>query len=200
MRVFYAVKFADYVKQAFVDNITEIKKYTLRGNFMAKDNFHITLVFVGECDTGKLALLKKAADKTVENLNLPERFKTNPIIGTIDGLGTFSRPFGEELLWVGVKTNPEDILAKINKSIIKELANCGIYTKEDHAEYIPHITIARKVEFSRISSGELDQINFTPIDFTVNSITLMESTQEVVTTYGRRYTKLVYKPLYESRF
>ena len=195
MRVFYAVKFADYVKQAFVDNITEIKKYTVRGNFTARENFHITLVFVGECDTGKLGLLKRAAEATVENLNLPELFKINPIKGTINGLGTFARPFGEELLWVGVKTTPDDILAEINKAIIKELKNCGIYTKEDHSKYIPHITIVRKVEISHISGKELDQI-----DFTVNSITLMESTQQVVLNGGRRYTNLVYKPLYESKF
>ena len=54
MRVFYAIKFSDYVKQALTDSLEEIKKHTVRGSFTAKDNFHITLLFVGECSPDKL--------------------------------------------------------------------------------------------------------------------------------------------------
>lgn len=200
MRVFYAIQFADYVKQALAENLTEIKEYTVRGSFTAQENFHITLVFVGECNANKFELLKKAADNTAEKLNLAGLFKSNPIKAVIDGLGTFPRPFGEELLWVGVKTEPDDILTKINKILIQESANCGIYIKEDHNKFIPHVTLARKLEFSHISGKEVSRLKFSPIDFTINSITLMESVQETVQNRDRRYTKLVYKPLYVKNF
>ena len=205
MRIFYAVKFADYVKQALADSLTEIQKHTLRGNFTAKDNFHITLVFVGECEANKLDLLKNVADETVKKLDLSALFKTSPIKATIDGLATFARP-GEELLWAGVRTNPDDILSKINKAILDELLNCGIRVKEDHSKFIPHVTIARKVEFWRISSKDIRQIKFSPVNFTVNSITLMESVQEVTTVKTdetddeKRYARIVYKPIYEKKF
>ena len=203
MRVFYAVKFADYVKQAMTDSLEEIQKHTLRGSFTARDNFHITLVFVGDCGADKLDLLKKAADETVKKLDLPQISRANPIAGTIDGLSTFARP-GEELLWAGVKTNPENILGRINKTLLSELSDCGIEVKEEHNRFTPHVTIARKVEFWRISSKDINQIKFLPIKFTVNSITLMESVQEikVVKNAGgeRRYTKIIYTPLYESKF
>ena len=199
MRIFYAIKFADYVKQALTDSLDEIQKHTLRGNFTAKDNFHITLVFVGECEPDKLDLLTKIIDETVKKLNLSALYGTSPVKATIDGLATFARP-GEELLWVGVKTNPEDVLFKINKAIFEELAKCGIRVKEDYNKFIPHVTIARKVEFWRISSKDIKQIKFTPINFTINSITLMESVQEVEIKGDRRYTKVIYKPLYEKKF
>ena len=202
MRVFYAVTFADYIKQALVDSLPEIKKYTSRGSFTAKDNFHITLVFVGECDTGKLEPLKGVIDKTVKKLDLPELFRANPIKATIDKLGTFARP-DDALMWAGVKTSPDDILSKIHKTINQELVNCGIYIKQDRNKFTPHITIARRVEFASISGNEIDQINFAPIDFTINSITLMESIMSVETNKtsgGRQYTKIVYKPLYERKF
>lgn len=204
MRVFYAVKFADYVKQALIDNLDEIQKHTLRGNFTARDNFHITLVFVGECEIDKLDLLRKAADETVKKLKLSESFGVRSIKATIDGLATFARP-GEELLWVGVKTEPEDILYIINKAILEELANCGIKVKDEHDKFIPHVTIARKVEFWRISSKDIKQIKFSPINFTIKSLTLMESIQDIKTVYNdageeRQYTKIIYKPLYENVF
>ena len=203
MRVFYAVKFADYVKQALTDSLEEIRKHTLRGSFTARDNFHITLVFVGECEADKLDLLRKAADETVKKLDLIKRTRTDSIKGTINGLATFAHP-GEELLWAGVKTNPEDILGRIYETLLGELSNCGIAIKEEHNKFTPHVTIGRKVEFWRISSKDINQIKFSPVNFTINSITLMESVQDVTIVKDsggeRRYTKIIYKPLYESKF
>ena len=54
MRIFYAVNFADYVKTALAENLTEIKKHTRKGSFTEKENFHVTLVFVGECEPNRL--------------------------------------------------------------------------------------------------------------------------------------------------
>ena len=193
MRMFYAVKFADYVKEALYDSLAEIQKHTLRGSFTDKNNFHVTLVFVGDCEPNQIEDLRKIVDKTVSKLKLSQ------IKGVIDGLGTFARP-GEELLWVGVKTNPENILYQINKTIIDELALSGITIKDDGKKFTPHVTIARKVEFWRISSKDIKQIKFEPINFSVNSITLMESVQELKTSGDRTYTKIIYKPVYEGNF
>jgi len=197
MRVFFAVKFADYVKAALIDRLAEIKKHTLKGNFTEKDNFHITLVFVGECETGRIADLSKIIDNTVAKLKL------TPIKANIGGLATFARP-GEELLWAGVKTEPENILYNINKIIFDELANFGIKVNDDIKKFTPHVTLARKVEFWRISSKDLNQIKFEPINFSIKSLTLMESVQEVtnvtIDDVERRYTKIIYKPIYESKF
>jgi len=195
MRMFYAVKFADYVKEALYDSLTEIRKHTLKGNFTDKNNFHVTLTFVGECEPNQIEDLKTIADRTVSKLNLSQY----QIKGVIDGLGTFARP-GEELLWAGVKTDPENILFQVNKTILEELAICGIKIKDDGKKFTPHVTMARKVEFWHISGKDIKQIKFKPVNFSINSITLMESVQEIKTNGGRTYAKIIYKPVYEGKF
>ena len=193
MRMFYAVNFADYVKEALHRNLAEIKKHILRGSFTDRNNFHITLVFVGECEPGKTGDLKNVIDNTVKKL------KPGQVKSVINGLGTFPRP-GDELLWAGVKTEPENILREINKTVVEELSAAGIKLNGEKNKFTPHVTIARKVQFRQISSKDLCQIKFEPIDFTVNSITLMESVQETVTYGERRYTKIIYNPIYEKKF
>jgi len=193
MRLFYAIKFNDNVKEALNNSLDEIKKHTARASFTEKNNFHITLVFVGECEPDKLEDLKKVADNTVAKLN------PTPVKAVIDGLGTFPRP-GDELLWAGVKTDPEDILGKINKIIVEELDGYRIKIKEDFKKFKPHVTIARRVEFRYALGRDLRQIKFEPVNFTVKSLTLMESVQEISVYGERKYTRIVYKPLYEVKF
>ena len=197
MRIFYAVKFNDNIKTALTESLPEIKKHTSRGSFTETDNFHITLVFVGEIDENKLEDLKKVVDNTVAD------FKDLTIKATIGGLGSFSRP-EDELLWVGVKTDPDDILDKISKTIIEELSKYGIKIKDDGKKFTPHITLARRVVFKNISGKDYKRLKFTPINFSIKSITLMESVQEittVTTNYGeRQYAKIIYKPIYEAKF
>ena len=198
MRMFYAIKFADYVKESLFVNLTEIKKHIMRGSFTEKNNFHITLVFVGECEPDKIESLKKAADNAVNKLNP----NLSPVNAVIDGLGTFARP-GDELLWAGVKTEPENkinILREINNAVIGELADSEIKINDGNKKFTPHVTIARRVQFREISGKDVRQITFTPIDFTIDSLTLMESVQEI-TAYGeKKYTKIIYKPVYEVKF
>jgi 2'-5' RNA ligase len=192
MRMFYAIKFENHIKEELAKNLAEIKKHTLRGNFTKKENFHITLVFVGETEAGKIKDLIKASDNTAVKLN------PFPVKITIDGLGTFARP-GDELLWAGVITEPENILGVINKTITEKLAEFGIKLNEK-SNFHPHVTMARKTEFYEASSKAIAKIKFAPIEFTVNSITLMESVQEI-TTYGERsYSQIVYKPVHETKF
>lgn len=193
MRVFYAVNFPDYVKEALFESLPEIQKHTLKGSFTEKENFHVTLAFVGECEADRTKDLIEAANKAAAKSSLP------PIKVTVSGLFTFARS-GEELLWAGVTTEPENILYKINKAVIGELETIGIKIKDGDKKFTPHVTMARKVEFWRISGKDVQQIKFLPVSFTVNSITLMESLQEVKLYGEKKYTKIKYKPVYECKF
>jgi len=193
MRLFYAVNFNDNVKKVLSESLKEIKKYTVKGSFTDKENFHMTLVFVGECDSQELPDLKKVADKTVKKLKL------KPIKTAIDRLGTFSRP-GDELLWAGVTTDPKDILYQMNKLIVEELDEYGLLLNDGKNKFKPHITIARKVEFNGITGKEIQQMKFVPINFIINSLTLMESTQGVKTHGYQKYNAIIYKPIYEVKF
>jgi 2'-5' RNA ligase len=193
MRVFYAVNFPDYIKEALDGSLGEIQKHTLKGSFTEKENFHVTLVFVGECEAAMTEVLIEAADSAVAKLSPPQ------IKAKIEGLATFARS-GEELLWAGVSAEPENILYKINKALIGELEAAGIKIKDGDKKFTPHVTMARKVEFWRISGKDVRQIKFPALNFTVNSITLMESLQEVKLYGDKKYTKVTYRPIYECKF
>jgi 2'-5' RNA ligase len=190
--MFYAIKFEDTIKNELAENLTEIQKNLSAGSFTEKNNFHITLVFVGETKVENLGNLKKAADNAVIKFNPP------PIKIKIDTLGTFPRS-GEELLWAGVKTEPENILGKINKAITEQLLKFDIRL-QGNDKFHPHVTLARKAKFYKSSKSALPKIKFIPVEFITDSITLMESAQEIKTYSGRRYTQIVYKPVHESKF
>ena len=178
MRVFYAVQFPDAVKQAMADNLLEIKKYAVRGSFTPRDNFHATLLFVGECDPRGLAGYKQAADSAIA------RLKPAPVKAEISGLGAFTRPDGD-ILWAGMRTEPENILAKINKGVFAELRALGINIKQDFRSFVPHVTIARGF------AGDLSRVDFAPVNFEISSIVLMHS----IFSGGVRY-----EPVHESGF
>lgn len=191
MRIFYAVNFTEDVKSALHENLTEIKKHTLRGNFTARENFHVTLLFVGECTPSQIPDLMRIADNAAAKINAPQ------ITATIDGLSSFAR-VGEELLWVGIETAPKDILRQMNIALSEETSKIGIKINGENKHFTPHITIARKVEFWRMSSKDIQKIKFEPVWCKIDSITLMESIQEVDSRTRR--TNLVYKPLHEAKF
>ena len=178
MRIFYAVQFPGDVKQVMLENTLEIKKQALRGNFTPRDNFHVTLLFVGECEPGELENYKKAADSAIKKLKL------GAIQAKIDGLGKFARPDGD-ILWAAMRTEPEDILDKINKALLAELRGLNINVKQEHDKFVSHVTIARKF------AGDLSQAKFKPVNFNIESIVLMESIFD---------NGVVYKPLHESKF
>ena len=190
MRIFYALNFADHVKTAIYNNIHEIKKYTARGNFTLRENFHITLLFIGECMPNQLPLFKKIADAAANKIN------TAAVTAYIDGLGSFART-REELVWVGIKTEPSDILQKINSVLTDETLKNGIRIKDSSKQrFTPHITIARRVEFRQISGKDLHLIKFEPVNCTIDSVTLMES----VSIQENYRSRIIYKPLYEAKF
>ena len=178
MRIFYAVQFPDFVKQAMSENLLEIKKRAHRGNFTPRDNFHVTLVFIGECEPRNLEYYKKAADLAAAKL------EHVPIQANINGFGRFKRPDGD-ILWADMKTEPENILGEINNRLLSELRGLNINIKQEHDKFVSHVTIARKF------SGDLSQVKFTPVSFSINSIVIMES----IFSNG-----VIYKPLHESKF
>ena len=187
MRIFYAVEFPEAVKQAMTDNLREIKKHIVKGSFTHRDNFHLTFVFIGECDNRTLVSLKKAADGAVAKLN------PAPIDVTIDGLGTFPRPDGD-ILWAGMKvqSQPRDILSEINKLLLTELRAVGVSLKQERSGFVPHVTVGRRVKFDECAEKNLELVKFTPINFTIDAITIMES---VFANKG-----IIYKPLYRAEF
>ena len=97
--------------------------------WLAADQQHLTLRFIGELDQGRL-------DEVAEALALVEGL---PLELRLEGLGHFPRRGEPRVLWVGVARNAE--LASLKRRIDRALAAVGV--APEGRKFAPHVTIAR---------------------------------------------------------
>lgn len=165
MRVYIAIDFENPVKDYF-DKITcSIKNHFTNGSFTTRNNFHLTIRFIGEVDQVQVNKLKKVLDKVVVNINSFEL--------RLSDLGIFSRK-KTNILWIGVEENP--VFSQLHKelsTLLKE-EKIRFYDKV----FMPHITLGRRVELHPASSEINNLIDFERISIPVRAITLMASKEE----------------------
>lgn len=134
MRLFIAVNFNPMVKNQLDQLTSMLKMETRSGNFTSKDNFHITLAFIGE--TKRMDLVQHAMNQTMEEIT-QENFFIH-----LQKIGRFHRSEGD-IYWVGVQDN--ELLKQINQVLTKYLRSEGFQIEE--REFKPHLTLGRKVIF-----------------------------------------------------
>lgn len=142
----------------------------VRGRFMRRDTYHVTLAFLGEID-------EAAARQVVDALDLA--CGGAPAVQLVpDGLGTFGRPH-DATLWLGLRLTPElDALASAVRDQL-DVAGVGY----DQKAFRPHITLARRAALSR---RPLDGLMF-PAPATACRVTLFKS---VLSQEGATYKAL----------
>lgn len=177
MRVFIAIDFEEEVKD-YLDGIQNIIKENSRlGNFTQKENYHITIRFMGEVNKSDIDMLIEAMnDAAVRN----KSFNIN-----LNKLGAFPKG-NTSIVWVGIdKSNP---LTRLYLSLEKALEKQGF--RRDKKAYTPHITLGREVAVNGNPNNLFKQMDKIEKDVSVSKITLMES--------KRIGAKLVYYPIYVS--
>jgi 2'-5' RNA ligase len=178
MRVFFAIEFEQDIKDYLYAIQKEIKEYCLSGNFTAKDNFHLTLRFIGEQSQSQVEKLKTALKETV--------VKGQAFELKIGELGKFDRK-NRKIIWLGLTESRElkALYHQLESTLVKYE-----YAKEDRA-YSPHITLAREVKTDMFEELT-DKIAVNNLIVKVKSISLMEST--------RIDNKLCYVPVAAEEF
>lgn len=163
MRVYIAIDFEDNTKNYFNKITSDIKKHCTEGKFTEKNNFHMTIRFIGEADELQIAKIKEAIDKAVLNINSFEL--------SISNLGVFKKK-KTNILWIGIEENAA--LSELHKKLSLSLkeGKISFYDKL----FMPHITLGRRVLFNEeyaIDLGNL--IQFERIMIPVKAISLMAS-------------------------
>lgn len=137
MRIFLALSLPDAIKaqlgaavQRFAPLAVDVKWYT-------KDQFHLTLAYLGEVSPAILPHVTAAADRV--GASLPA-FTCH-----VNGLGFFGTKRNPQTLWAGVDPAPE--LMALQDLLWKELKKFGYVNEED--EFQPHITLGRCRESAR---------------------------------------------------
>ena len=179
MRTFIAIEFEEEVKQ-YLYKVQEIAKTGCKnGNFTPKENFHLTLRFIGEADFDDVERLKEAIFETGK--------QSKPFSFTLNQLGFFER--GEKkIMWFGIdKSIP---LYQLYNRMEKNLARQGF--SRNKQDLSPHITLAREVTLFTQPSVLQKKIPIENKIVQVNKVSLMKSTRE-----GR---KMVYEPIYQIDF
>jgi len=169
MRLFIAINFDDDVHSRLLDLRDEVRSCSERGSFVLDDNVHLTLVFLGECDSAQVEAAKSAMNGVVfESFDL-----------YIDSLGRFKRDDGN-LWWAGVRESLG--LFDLHRDLSNQLKRSGF--KLESRKYSPHITLGRKV-VTEMTPRRID-----PFRQQVYGIDLMKSERiDGILTYTSIYYK-----------
>lgn len=162
MRLFYAVEFDESIKEELAKAQSKLKEKARRANFTGKENFHLTLRFMGEMEKANFPVLTKIqADVALKN---------EPFFIKLSKPGVFERG-NKFIVWWGI--HKSDQLIRLQGNLEEELRLNGF--PAEFKSYNPHITLAR--EFT--SNEDIREIikEFKPLKNTieVNDISLMES-------------------------
>jgi 2'-5' RNA ligase len=161
MRVFFAIEFEEDIKEHLFFLQQEIMKYCSGGNFSHKENFHLTLRFIGEQNPGQV-------EKLIKTLHIAAS-GTHCFQLKIDRLGSFSKG-SKKIIWTGLENSNE--LQQLYQRLEAVLEKEG-YPIEGRG-YNPHITLVREARLTENVPG-FDKIQLGKLAVKVSSISLMES-------------------------
>jgi len=174
MRVFFAILPDDKSKAKLGALSRKMRQSAQAGNFTTAENFHVTIVFIGDVSESTLERLKQVVDET----------KFIPFVIRTRHMGFFSHGGMKDILVWHVDRSHE--LASIYDQLFAWLTKMG-FSLEDR-EFRPHFTIARKAVFPEAFLEKHASLDAPVMFMKCERISLMESL--------RVNGKLMYKELY----
>jgi len=130
IRLFVALPLPEDVR----DRLTRLQGGVPGARWVAAENLHLTLRFVGEVDEGTAQDVDTALD-TVTAPGFPL---------ALDGLGSFGKGHRAHTLWAGVERN--EALMHLQAKVESALVRGGI--KPEERKFSPHVTLARLTDNS----------------------------------------------------
>ena len=178
MRLFTALEIDEKNRKRIGKIQEHFKGSSFKGTFVRRENFHITLKFLGETEPELIKRICLAMDSAVSGIR---SFKV-----TTGAPGYFKRRDGL-ILWLGILHGDENIWT-IGSNLEEELSKTG-FKKEDQP-FTPHITLARRVKLRKTFDIVSENCGNEHISFDVRAVTLFESRREKGV--------LVYDPVYRT--
>lgn len=179
MRLFLAIDLNEGVRVRIADELAPLKPLAPKAKWTRVEQWHLTLVFLGEMDEAKLPLLRDVCEKVART--------HAPFALCAQGSGRFGSPEHPTALWVSV-LGDSGHLALLFRDLEANLVPLG--HKPEPRAYQPHITLAR----SRNSAGDarlarcadaLAEIHFGTL--AVHEFVLFQSQ---LSREGSKYTKI----------
>lgn len=149
MRLFIAVLFDDDTVDRLVELRDALHDKAVHGSFVSRDNLHLTLEFLGECDSAE-------RNKAIEAMR---SIDFSPFDITMNRIGCFTRPDGDTW-WVGAEES--GALMGLQRNLHRELEGRGL--RLERRRYKPHITLGRRV-IGSMAAGAIEAIGCTVSGF-----------------------------------
>ena len=131
MRLFVAINFNNDTRLRLITLRDEIRDKSQRGNFSAPENLHLTLAFLGECDT----------EQTAAVISVLSIVSFEPFDIEVDSIGRFKRD-GGDVWWAGLRESKP--LIALQRELTEKLIAAGF--SPERRKYSPHITLGREVK------------------------------------------------------
>ncbi|MFV9510070.1 RNA 2',3'-cyclic phosphodiesterase [Tepidibacillus sp. LV47] len=175
MRLFIAINMEHSIKDQ-VGSILPSLKNRYKGRFVPIENWHITTLFLGEVEEGKIPLIEQAMKEAVK--------KMVPFQLWVEGIGAFPSMAKPNILWAGVQGDLQP-LHQLYQQLIKAIRPLKI-NFDAKPIFTPHLTLARKVIIQPSSKTEEIILKTTP--WTVNALELYQS---IFTKDGVKYNRII---------
>jgi len=156
-----------------------VKKLAPNVKWVAPDNFHVTMKFLGGIGANRVARVQAALDEVARDFPAFDL--------SIAWLGVFPTPRRPRVIWVGIEEGRDQLVA-LAKAVEDRLVKAGF--EKEEKPFRSHITIGRVKESKPVEGlveglGEIDTSDLRVQR--VDSITVMES---VLLPEGPAYTPL----------
>ncbi len=163
MRTFISIELPEDIKKEIFDEYKKISNYGfVVGNFVEKNNLHLTLKFLGDISEEEINKVKEKLSKIkFEKFEI----KTGEI-------GFFPSDKYVKVIWISLDS---DNIKKLKDEIETSLFELGI-TKEER-EFSSHVTIARikKIKDNEKFLEEIKKLHLRKKKFFVEKISLIKS-------------------------
>ncbi len=163
MRTFIAIDLPEEVKAEIFHAFEKLQSSGLvSGNFVQKENLHLTLRFIGEIDEEEIIRIKRALSEI--------RFENFDV--NLGELGFFPNDSFVKVLWVGLES---DNLLPLKEKVDEVLEKIGI--EKEKNPFSSHITVARvkAVKDRKKFLEKIKTIKLKKMKFSVNEISLIKS-------------------------
>jgi len=132
MRTFIAVDAPPHVRQAAGRLIEQLSRATSGVRWVAGENMHFTLKFLGEVEREQTHAIGRAVKQAVA--------ETAPFVVTCGAVGAFPSVGRPRTVWLGLSAGAE-AMARLHKTVDRAMRELR-FPREDQ-KFHPHLTIGR---------------------------------------------------------
>ncbi len=177
MRLFVALELTPAIHEALRALVGKLERTGADLRWVRPEGMHLTLKFIGEVASEKLAPIKAALARASSPAAVQLSFR---------GLGYFPNERRPRVFWVGIEASEN--LAPLAAEMEKALAPLGIPAEK--RAYVPHLTLGRFKSDARLAELQKEIAGLSSTDFGCFGARSFALFQSRLSPKGAEYTRL----------